>query len=104
MKLGHDDLCGRHAFASVDLGRDAAAVIHHRGRAVGVERHLNLVAIAGKRLVDGVVDHLIDHVVEARPVVGVADIHAWPLAHRIEAFQHLDRLCAVVRGCGFFLL
>ncbi len=87
----HLYLGSRHTFAPVDLGRDAAAVVNNRGRAVGVERHLNLVAIAGKRLVDGVVDHLIDHVVEARPVVGVADIHAWPLAHRIEAFQHFDR-------------
>ena len=51
--------------------------------------------IAGQRLVDGVVDHLIDHVVQARAVVGVADIHARPLAHGVEAFQHLDRLGAV---------
>ena len=61
---------------------------------------LDLVAIAGQRLVDGVVDHLVDHVVQARAVVGVADIHARPLAHGIEAFQHLDRLGAVV-GSGF---
>ena len=62
----------------------------------------DLVGEAGKRLVDGVVDHLIDHVMEARAVVGVADIHARPLAHGIEAFQHLDRFRAVFRGgCGF---
>jgi hypothetical protein len=52
------------------------------------------------RLVDGVIDDLIDHVMEARPVVGVADIHARPLADRVEALQDLDRLGAVFVGIG----
>ena len=50
----------------------------------------------GQRLVDGVVDDLVDHVVQAGAVIGVADIHARPLAHRIEALQDLDRLGAVI--------
>ena len=62
----------------------------------------DLVAEAGQRLVDGVVHHLIDHVVEAGAVVGVADIHARPLAHGIEALQHLDELGTIVGGRGFF--
>ena len=52
--------------------------------------------VAGERLVDGVVDDLVDHVVQAGAVVGVADIHARALAHRVEAAQHLDRVGAVV--------
>ena len=44
-----------------------------------------LVAIAGQGLVDRVVDDLVDHVMQARAVVGVADIHARPLAHGVEA-------------------
>ncbi len=51
---------------------------------------------AGERFVDRVVDDLVDHVVQARAVVGVADIHAGALAHRVEAAQHLDRIGAVV--------
>ena len=54
--------------------------------------------MAGQRLVDGVVDHLVDHVVQARAVVGVADIHARALAHRIEPLQHLDAVGAVFGG------
>jgi hypothetical protein len=46
--------------------------------------------VAGQRLVDGVVDDLVDHVVQARAVVGVADIHARALADGVEALQHLD--------------
>ena len=54
------------------------------------------VGMAGQRLVDGVVDDLVDHVVQAGAVVGVADIHAGALAHRIEAAQHLDRIGAII--------
>ena len=91
VELRHDHFGRRDAFALMDLGGDAAAVILDRDRAIGVERHENLVREAGQRLVDGVVDHLVDHVMQARAVIGVADIHARPLAHGIEAFQHFDR-------------
>ena len=43
------------------------------------------VAVAGQRLVDGVVDDLEHHVVQTGAVIGVADVHAGALAHRIEA-------------------
>ena len=100
MQLGHDDLGRRDAFALVDVGRDAAAVVAHGHRAVGVERDHHLVGEAGKRLVDGVVDHLVDHVVQAGAVVGVADIHARPLAHGVEALEDLDQFRAVVAVVG----
>ena len=90
MKLGHDDLGGGDAFLLMDGGGDAAPVIGDRYRAVAVEHHFDLVAMAGQRLVDGIVDHLIDHMVKARSVIGVADIHAGPLAHGVEAAQNLD--------------
>ena len=51
---------------------------------------VDAVAIAGERLVDRVVDDLVDHVMQAGAVIGVADIHARPLAHGIEPAQHLD--------------
>ena len=44
MQLGHDDLGGGDAFALVDVGRDAAAVVVHGHRAVGVERDHDSVA------------------------------------------------------------
>ena len=48
------------------------------------------VAVAGQRLVDGVVDDLADQVVQAA-LAGGADVHARALAHRLEALEHLDR-------------
>ena len=56
--------------------------------------------MAGQRLVDRIVGDLEHHVVEARAVVGVADIHSGPLADRVEAFQHLDGIGAVAVFIG----
>ena len=87
---GHDDLGCRAVFFRVDVGRDAAAVVDHRHRLVRVDRHDDAVAVARQRLVDRVVDDLENHVVKARAVIGVADVHAGPFADGLEALQHLD--------------
>ncbi len=58
--------------------------------AVGVEGHDDRVAMPGQCFVDRVVDDFIDHVVQARAVIGVADIHAGALADGVEPVQHLD--------------
>ena len=65
MQLGHDDLGRRDAFALVHVDGNAAAVVAHRDRAVGVEHDLHRGGVAGQRLVDGVVDDLVDHVMQA---------------------------------------
>src|SRR3546814_8704505 len=53
------------------------------------------VAMPGQRLVDRIVADFEHHVMQARPVVGVADIHARPLAHRVQALENLDRIGAI---------
>ena len=76
---------------------DAAAVVLDGQRAVGVDLDLDVLAITGERLVDRVVDDLIDAVMEAR-LVRIADIHTGSLADGLEALQALD-----VGGAVFFL-
>ena len=98
VQLGHDDLGRAHPLALVDADRDAAAVVADADRVVGVQRHLDLGRVAAQRLVDAVVDDLVDHVVQARAVVGVADIHPRPLAHRFQALENLDGIGAVFLG------
>ncbi len=95
VELGHDDLGRRDAFAFVDVGGDAAAVVAHGAGAVRIEDDGHLPGMASQRLVDGIVDHLVHHVVEAGAVVGVADIHARPLADGVEALEDLDRIRVV---------
>src|SRR3954452_22818864 len=55
--------------------------------------------MTGHRLIDRVVDDLVDEVMEASNAGG-ADVHAGPLADRLEAFEDLDVLGVVVRGLG----
>ena len=97
VELGHDDLGRRHAFLGMDSGRDSAAIVLDRDRAVGVQLDEDPVAMAGERLVDRIVRDLEHHVVKARAVVGVADVHAGPLAHRVEALEDLDAVGADIR-------
>ena len=100
VELGHDDLGGGHAFALVNVGRNAAAVVAHGARAVGIERYDDFLGEADERFVDGVIDDLVDHVMQPRAVIGVADIHAGPLAHGIEPLEHLDRFRVVIGRHG----
>jgi hypothetical protein len=99
VQFGQRDF-GRRALGLVlvvhlHAGRDAAAVVDHADRVVGVDGDHDVVAVAGQGLVDGVVDHLEHQVVQAGAVGRVADVHARALAHRLQAFQDLDRTLAI---------
>jgi hypothetical protein len=78
----------------VDVGRDAAAVVHHAAAAVGQERHVDAVGVARHGLVDGVVDDLPDEVVETVQT-GRSDVHARALPDGFEALEDLQVLGAV---------
>ena len=80
---------------SVGMPRPLSRTVHEPS---GLSVTSDLGGVAGERLVDGVVDDLVDHVMQAGAVIGVADIHARALAHRVEALEDLDRFCAVVVG------
>ncbi len=95
MKLGHDDLGCRDALLGMDIGRNPAPVVADRNRAVGVNAHPDEVGMPGQRLVDAVVDDLVDHVVQARAIIGIANIHARPLADGLQPFENLDGIRAV---------
>ncbi len=95
MQLGHDDLGGGDAFFLMDVDGDAAAIVAHRHRAIAIEDHIDPVAPAGEAFIDRIIDDFIDHVMQAGAIIGIADIHAGPLAHGIEALQNLDRIRAV---------
>jgi hypothetical protein len=90
MEHGHDDFRRRHTlFVRVD--RNPSAIVDHRYRFVSVDDHAHLGAVSGQGFVDGVVHHLEYHVMETGAVVGIADVHARPLANGVEPFQYLDR-------------
>ena len=108
---GQHDLDGRLALLLHRVDGDAAAVVDDRDRVVGVDLDVDLAAVAGERLIDRVVDHLVDEVMQAAGP-GRADVHARALADSLEPFQDGDVLCvvralllSVVRGtCGHVFL
>ena len=73
----------------VQVDRDAASVVVDAAPTVGEQRDGDPGAVAGHRLVDGVVDDLVDEVVQARRA-GRADVHAGALADGFEAPEHRD--------------
>ena len=84
-----DDLQRGTARLRLDVHGDAAAVVGDGDRPVRVDRHVDMRAEAGQRLVDGVVHDLVHEVVQAGRG-GRADIHARALSDRLEALEHLD--------------
>lgn len=87
---GHDDLCGGATLFRVNVDRNAAAVVTDGDGTIGVDLDLNIGAVASERLVNGVIDHFEHHVVQARAIIRIADIHPRALADRIQALQYLD--------------
>src|SRR5688572_28954974 len=85
----HDDLDGRTLLDRVHVDRDATAVVLDPDAAIGEQGDVDLVRVPGQRLVDGVVDDLPDHVVQAA-LTGGADVHTGALANRIEALENGD--------------
>src|SRR5262249_54297357 len=83
-----DQLERRLLVLLVLVDRDSAAVVDDGARrAILVKRHLDLVGVLVHRLVDRVVDDLPEEMMQARRV-DAADVHAGPLADRLEAFQN----------------
>ena len=78
---------------------DAAPVIRNGNRPICVQRYRNRITVTCQSLVDAVVDDLVHHVVQTRPIVRVADIHARTFSNCFKAFENLDAVCAVFFRC-----
>ncbi len=87
MMTSSAELSGNFGCGSIGMPRPLSVT---DTEAVRVERDVDAAGVAGHRLVHGVVDHFGEEVMQAR-LVGAADIHAGPPAHRLQPFQDLDR-------------
>src|SRR5205814_4906042 len=97
----HHKLEGGKTLLLVDVDWDTAAVVVHLHAAVGEKRDHDASGVAGQRLVDGVVDHLVDQVVQASGARRT-DVHARTPPHMLPALEDLDLLGGVrhVRAQG----
>src|SRR5438105_4755242 len=98
MQLGHDHFGCRSSLLLVEVDRNAAAVVFDGDRIVRVDADDHLVRVAGERLIDGVIDDFVHHVMQPGNVIGVADVHARPLAYGVESLEYFDVFCGVVFG------
>ena len=101
VQLGHDHVDGRGA-SCVHRDRNSASVVGDLDAAVVEQAHVDLAGVAGHRLVDGVVDHLPDEVVQTT-LAGGPDIHARAFADGLKALEDGDLFGAVV-GLGLLPL
>lgn len=93
---GEDHLQGRDPFGRVDVDRDATAVVDDADATVFTDAHVDGVAVPGEGFVDGVVDDLLDQVVQTARA-GRTDVHTGALADGLEPLEHLNLVCAVGR-------
>jgi hypothetical protein len=73
----------------MDVHGNAAAVVANGAGAIDVQRHLNARAVAGKMLVDGVVQHFKNAVVQAA-LIGRPNVHSGALADACQALELVD--------------
>jgi hypothetical protein len=85
------------------VDRDTSPVVGDRDGVVRVDDDLDLVGLAGEGLVHGVVDHLVDQVVESTGA-GRADVHARPLPDGLEPLEDGDVLGVVAAVARVLLL
>jgi hypothetical protein len=97
---GEHDLDRRLALRLDDVDRDAAAVVDAAEPAVREQGDLDRRAVAGQGLVDRVVDHLVDEVVQAA-LAGGPDVHARALADRLEPLEDGDGAGVVLPAVGY---
>ena len=98
----HRRLEAGQAGGGVDVDGNAPPVVLDGDRRVLRDLDDDPVAVARHRLVDGVVDDLVDQVMEAA-LVGAPDVHSGPAAYRLRALEHLDVYGGVVLRRGAVL-
>ena len=90
VKCRHDDFGGGRVLFFVEVDRDTPTVIDNRDGVVRPDRDIDGRTVACQCLIDAVVDHFENHVVQTGTIVRVADVHTGAFAYGIEAFEDLD--------------
>ena len=96
---GQHERDGGDLLDRVFLDGDAAAVVLHPHTTVVEQFDVDGVAVAGQGLVDGVVDDLVDQVMEPA-FAGGPDVHAGTLTHCLETLEDRDLVRVVAAGDG----
>ena len=90
---------GGQTGVGLNVHGDAASVIGDLNDVILQDLDLDVVAVAGQRLINGVVHDLVHQMMQTA-LTGGADIHTRALAHRLQTLQHLD-LAGVILVVGY---
>ena len=77
-------------FLSMDIHGDAAAIINDGNAAITIQRDGNGRGETRLRFIHRIINNLKGHVMQARAIISVANIHARPFAHRFQPAQDGD--------------
>src|SRR5208337_4167340 len=102
---GENHFGSRTLFGGVQFHRNAAAIVYDRYGVVGVNGNVDFVGVAGHGLVDGIVHHFPDEVVEAH-LAGRADVHRGAETNGFQAAEDFNGFRVVLMstfdgGCFF---
>lgn len=97
MQVGQHQFHSGNAEFGVHIHRNAAPVVHNGNGTVHVDYNVNLAAVAGQVLVNGVIQNFKYTMVQAA-LIRVPNVHAGPLPHSLQAFQFIN-----LRGAVFML-
>ena len=89
MEHGQHDFEGAFMLLLVHIHRDTATVVDHGDGVILIYCYFYMSGIAGKSLVNRVVDNFIDKMMQTFETY-VANIHGGAFSHRLQAFKHLD--------------
>src|SRR6266404_6891225 len=87
-------------FGSVHVDGNAAAIVDHGDRIVGVHGHVDFVGVTGHGFVNGVVDHFPDEMMQTH-FARRADVHRGAQAHGFDAAEHSDGFRVVLMPGSF---
>jgi hypothetical protein len=96
VQLGQHHLDGGQADRVHHGNGDAAAIIDDRDLSIGMQRYDDVVAEALESLIDAIVDHLVDEMMEPTGAGGT-DVHTGPAANRFEALKNCDVFGVIAR-------
>ena len=102
MQLGHHDLGSRDALFGVHIDGDAAAIVDDSDRVVNVNRDRDFRAMSRQRLINGVIDHLVDQMMQSERS-GRADVHSRVQSDGLEPLEHSDAFRIVTGLCVYLI-
>ena len=79
----------------VHLDRDTASVVSDRAGAVRLQRHPYVFAVSRQMLIDGIVQNLVDEMVETLRAYA-SDVHTRSFADCLQSLEHRDTVCIVL--------